>query len=115
MLGGGTAGAIAAWLADPCAPAHGSGLIEETVHRRAAQASHEEVFATRDRTGILLFVSLFEHRIEVVGDKGINDKVQQEEWGEVVDLLRAGVRRGDLAGGLVAASSARRHCSSAAT
>lgn len=82
----------------------GPGLLAETVHRRAAQAFlDEEVFTTRDRTGILLFVSLFEHRIEVVGDTGINDKVETAEWVAVVDLVRAGIVRGDLAGGLVAA------------
>jgi putative membrane protein len=63
----------------------------------------EEVFDTRDRTGILLFVSLFEHRIEVVGDAGINAKVEPEEWAEVVDQIRRGVRSGDLAGGMVEA------------
>ena len=82
----------------------GPGLLAETVQRRAAQAFlDEEVFSTRDRTGILLFVSLFEHRIEVVGDSGINAKVEPAEWAETVSLIRAGIVRGDLAGGLVAA------------
>jgi len=82
----------------------GPGLLAETVHRRAAEAFvAEEVFSTRDRTGILLFVSLFEHRIEVVGDSGINAKVEPAEWAAVVDLVRSGITRGDLAGGLVAA------------
>ena len=82
----------------------GPALLAETVHRRAAEAFlDEEVFNTRDRTGILLFVSLFEHRIEVVGDAGINAKVETAEWAEVVGLVRDGIKRGDLAGGLVAA------------
>lgn len=80
----------------------GAGEMEENVHRRAAVAFiEEEIFDTRDRTGILLFVSLFEHRIEVVGDVGINAKVEQEEWLEVVGLVRDGVRSGSLAAGLV--------------
>ena len=82
----------------------GPALLAETVHRRAAQAFvEEEVFSTRDRTGILLFVSLLEHRIEVVGDSGINAKVEPAEWAETVALIRAGIVRRDLAGGLVAA------------
>ncbi len=82
----------------------GPGLLAETVHRRASVAFlDEEVFNTRDRTGILLFVSLFEHRIEVLGDAGIDAKVEQGEWAEVVDRVRAGIRQQDLAGGLVAA------------
>lgn len=103
MLGGGTAGALAVWLVEPLRRGlAGRALLEETVHRRAAQAfADEEVFATRDRTGILLFVSLFEHRIEVDADAGIAERVPQETWAEVVALLRDGIRRGDLAGGLV--------------
>ncbi len=82
----------------------GPDLLAETVHRRAAEAFlDEEVFATRDRTGILLFVSLFEHRIEVMGDAGIDAKVEQAEWEGVVDRIRTGIRSRDLAGGLVAA------------
>jgi putative membrane protein len=85
------------WLA-------GRALIEETVHRRAMQAFvEEEVFATRDRTGILIFVSLFEHHIEVLGDAGINQRVQPEAWVSIVEHLRDSIRQGRLADGLVQA------------
>lgn len=103
MTAGGTVGAALAaafgplrrWLA-------GAARLDDRVHSRAAQAFvEEEVFDTRDRTGILLFVSLFEHRIEVVGDAGISAKVEPEEWVAVVDVVKAGIRRGDLTGGLV--------------
>lgn len=81
----------------------GNSLLAEQVHRRALQAFVEkEVFNTRDRTGILLFVSLFEHRIEVVGDAGINQKVTQEAWSNVVLSIRDGIKTGKLAAGLVA-------------
>ena len=82
----------------------GADRLDLRVHRRAAEAFiEEEVFDTRDRTGILLFISLFEHRIEVVGDVGINAKVEPGEWVEVVDLIRDGIRSKGLAAGLVAA------------
>ena len=89
--------AVRRWLAGPA-------RLDERVHRRAALAFvEEEVFDTRDRTGILLFVSLFEHRIEVVGDTGIDAKVEPGEWEEVVDLIRSGLMRGALADGLITA------------
>ncbi len=104
-VGGGLAGALlGAFLPGVRRIVAGPGALAAEVHRRAAQAFlDEEVFNTRDRTGILLFVSLFERRIEVLGDAGINAKVETAEWVEVVDRVRAGIRQKDLAGGLVAA------------
>ena len=76
--------------------------LAEVVHRRAMTAFVEkEVFSTRERTGILLFVSLFEHRIEVVGDTGINAKVTPEDWVSVVRMIREGIKAGKLGDGLV--------------
>ena len=102
------AGVVGAVLAATVAPLRrllaGTELMARKVHRRAALAFlDEEVFKTRDRTGILLFVSLFEHRIEVLGDAGINQQVTPDEWVEVVDTIRRGVRHGHLAEGLVEA------------
>ncbi len=72
------------------------------VHKRAmASFVEKEVFNTRERTGILLFVSLFEHRIEVVGDKGISAKVTQGEWASVVRCIRDGIKAKKLGDGLV--------------
>lgn len=74
------------------------------VHDRAMRAFvEEEVFLTRDRTGILLFISLFEHRIEVLGDTGINRHVTPDEWADVVLRIREGIKSGHLADGLVEA------------
>lgn len=105
MTLGGVAGALLCASVAPLRRAlAGDDRMDECVHRRAAEAFlEEEVFDTRDRTGILLFVSMFEHRIEVIGDQGINAKVKQEEWVEVVDLIRSGILKGSLADGMVAA------------
>ena len=82
----------------------GSERLDETVHRRALQAFvEEEVFNTRDRTGILLFVSLREHRIEVLGDTGINQRVDPDDWAEVVARIRRGIKNDNLTEGLVEA------------
>lgn len=62
----------------------------------------EEVFATKDRTGILVFVSLREHRVEVLADKGINSVVDDGVWHEVVNLIITGIRQQTLTDGLVA-------------
>lgn len=80
----------------------GTDTLAERVHDRAMEAFlEEEVFDTRERTGILLFISLFEHRIEVVGDSGINRQVDDEDWMHVVERIQKGIRNDRLADGLV--------------
>lgn len=102
LLGGAAGAALVAfvppvkrWLAGPA-------RLDRAVHEQAMKAFvEEEVFNTRDRTGILLFVSLFEHRIEVVGDSGINAKVSPEDWIHVVERIRDGIRSGHVTDGFV--------------
>ena len=80
----------------------GTRRMEAAVHQRALQAFvEEEVFATRERTGVLLFVSLLERRIEVVADAGIYQAVDDEAWADVTARVRRGIEGGTLAQGLI--------------
>ena len=66
-------------------------LAEPGSSQRATQAFvEEEVFRTRDRTGILIFLSLFEHRVVVLADRGLDGRVTPREWEEVVAGNRGG-------------------------
>ncbi len=102
VLGAGVLGGGLATMVRPLRRlAAGSDLLDETVHRRALQAFvEEEVFDTRDRTGILIFVSLLEHRVEVLGDSGINQHVDPEDWGAIVERIREGIRQDQFTEGL---------------
>ena len=42
---------------------------------------------THGRTGILIYVSLAEHRAEIVADAAIAGKVSPEVWGEAMAAL----------------------------
>jgi len=84
---------------------------EETMERRVAERAavafvDEEVFATRDRSGIMIFVSLLEHKVLVMGDAGINARVEQSSWTEIVGMIVGGIRSGALIDGLVSAIQA---------
>lgn len=57
---------------------------------------------TRERTGVLILVSLFERRVLVLGDAGIHAKVGDAHWQRTRDLILDGVARGAIADGLVA-------------
>lgn len=79
-------------------------ILDLRARRRAMAAFlEEEVFRTRERTGILLFLALFEHRVVVLGDSGINAKVAPGEWQGIVAHLTAAIRERRVAQGLVAA------------
>lgn len=42
------------------------------------------LFATRERTGVLVLVSLFERRVEIVADTGFGGRVGGPEWQAVI-------------------------------
>lgn len=57
---------------------------------------------TEGATGVLLFVSLLEHRVVVLADAGIAAKVENEHWQKVDEAILGGITDGSLASGLVA-------------
>ena len=61
---------------------------------------------TRERSGVLLYVSLAEHRVELLADAGIHAKVAAGTWERIVAIFTGQVRRGDVAAGFVAAIDA---------
>ena len=78
--------------------------IDHSVHLRAEAAFlEEEVFATRDRTGILVFLTLFEHRAVILADEGIHRTVPKGEWQHLVDELIVGIKANRAAEALVEA------------
>lgn len=62
----------------------------------------EEVFNTRHRTGIMIFISFFEHKVIVMADRGISKVVEQREWDTLVSNLITGIRAGKAVEGLEA-------------
>jgi putative membrane protein len=58
---------------------------------------------THGRTGILIYLSLAEHRAEIVADEAIAAKVAPEVWGDAMAAMLAELRQDRLADGLIAA------------
>lgn len=72
---------------------------------RDAAIRHFKVGAdrrTHGRTGVLLYLSMREHRAEIVADEAIATKVEPEVWGQAMADMLAEIRKGDIAGGLAA-------------
>jgi putative membrane protein len=47
---------------------------------------------TRASTGVLLYLSIAEHRAEIIADDAIHSRVAPETWGEAMAAVIAGVR-----------------------
>ncbi|HEY4093820.1 MAG TPA: TPM domain-containing protein [Luteibacter sp.] len=60
-----------------------------TARDRAAELfAHLRVWDTEDNCGVLLYVLLAEHRIEIVADRGIAAKVAADEWNAITSHMR---------------------------
>jgi len=60
----------------------------------AAEFFSEALHNTKDANGILLYVSVFERRVWVLGDHGIDEKIDPQTWQEIVDLVSQGIKQG---------------------
>jgi putative membrane protein len=84
-------------------------LVPRALQRvRAHRAAIEQfvvrgISRTKNRTGVLIFVSLAEHYARIVADEGIAEKVQHADWQDAVDALTAHMRDGRITEGLIAA------------
>jgi putative membrane protein len=75
--------------------------LQESVERRAREEFLEHnVFATRDRSGVLLLLSELEHRVVLLGDAGIHERVHSSGWEHHVQHIVNAIRAGRAAEGV---------------
>lgn len=101
---GGVLGALATTLSEPVKRLLISQKqLDECTRQRAENAFlEEEVFNTRHRTGIMIFISFFEHEVIVMADRGISKVVEQKEWDKIVSDLISHIRQGRMTDGIEA-------------
>jgi putative membrane protein len=61
------------------------------------------LYRTREANGVEIYLSLFERRVVVIGDRGINEKMGDEHWVRVRDLIIQGIKEGNICGGICSA------------
>lgn len=64
-------------------------FIEQGLHR------------TRERLGVLIFVSVAEHYVEILADDGVAQHIEDHVWQELIDDFVEQVRRGKVEEGFV--------------
>ncbi|MBL8000792.1 MAG: TPM domain-containing protein [Flavobacteriales bacterium] len=86
---------------------HLDDAIAEHVLDHAAFVFEElGMFRTRERNGVLIYVSVADRRMAVIGDAGINAVVPPGFWDGVLNELRSAFGAGRYADGLCAAVQA---------
>lgn len=81
--------------------------LHAAVRARAEQSFLEQgVTETRDRSGVLLFLSEAERRVELLADRGIHERVGADVWQALVDDVVAAIRGGHAASGITRAVDA---------
>lgn len=58
---------------------------------------------THGRTGILIYLSMREHRAEIVADLAIAEKVDADVWGDAMEAMLEHIGQGRVADGMIAA------------
>jgi putative membrane protein len=75
----------------------------EVAEEQAVQEFHRfGLHKTKNATGVLLFVSLFERRVIVLGDAGIHARVGDGHWTATTKAVLDGIAKGSLRDGLLA-------------
>ena len=75
----------------------------KTARVHAQAIKHFKVGAearTHGRTGVLIYLSMREHRAEIFADDSIAEKVSAEVWGEAMGDMLADIKRGNIAEGM---------------
>ena len=72
-------------------------IMQKKVHERSLLHFMDSgVSYTRDRTGILIFISLLERRVELLADSGINEKIEQAQWQKILNNVIEGIKSGNF-------------------
>ncbi len=82
-------------------------VTEDRATEMAEEQAYQEFHrlglqGTEARTGVLIFVSLFERRVVVLGDEGIHAKMGDRFWEGVDGAILDGIAKGSLRDGLIA-------------
>ncbi len=76
-------------------PLVGRRRLVHAVRDRAVRAFFEKgLHRTRNESGVLIFISLLERKVWILGDRGINEKIPPHDWHVLAHGLSAGIRGG---------------------
>lgn len=84
-------------------PRDASGAPEDTLERARTVFVALGMRATAERSGVLLYLAIDDHRVAVVGDEGVHARVGAAFWEGVRDVMLERLRRGAARDAVIAA------------
>jgi putative membrane protein len=80
-------------------------ISQKEMQREVTRAAHQAFFnlhvaSTPMNTGVVIYISLFEHIVCVQGDRAISEKLSSEDWQCINDLVINDIKKNQLASGL---------------
>ena len=66
---------------------------EEVEEAAITHFFNQGLYRTRDESGVLVLISVFEHKVWVLADKGINAKVHEGQWDDIVKMIVDGIKQ----------------------
>lgn len=78
-------------------------MVQITRERALALFGKLRVWDTAHNNGVLIYLLLAEHRIEIVADRGLNERVAPDTWPRLVSGMSAAFKAGNYEAGLTQA------------
>ncbi len=80
-------------------------IMDDVSNRQRATALFAEygVWDTQDNCGVLIYVNLAEHKVDIVTDRGIGSRVAAGDWQQICATLTAGFARDEFHASTLAA------------
>ena len=81
-------------------------VVEDTckvdVLDRAAHLFRKlEMHHTKERNGVLIYVSIDDHKFAIIGDAGIHKIVKEDFWNKIKEEMAAHFRKDNISGGII--------------
>ncbi|BBO88934.1 TPM domain-containing protein [Desulfosarcina ovata] len=94
--------AIGHWTVEHCPSLKRRFISQQEINEEVEEAAittffRQGLYRTRDANGVLLFISVFEHKVWLLADKGIHEKIPQTEWEHLVARVTQGIGQGQRA------------------
>jgi uncharacterized membrane protein len=72
-------------------------VLDRAAHLFRKLKMHE----TKERNGVLIYISVDDHKFAIIGDAGIHQIVKDDFWNKIKEEMAAHFRQNNIAGGII--------------